>query len=108
MSTLLLESGNLSVTGYHYKPTCIDEKNNEVEIDSVHIDFNFLINWKIKRFWWSFMIEYNKDSEEWELIDYQDWNVMYSIIIQLWYSFSHENDSWGQSAIKHWISTIMM
>jgi len=67
--------------------------------NAFHIDISFLINWKIKEFWWRFILD-ESDEHYWVFLDWT-WNSLHVLITKLWY------DLWESDIITEWIYHIL-
>jgi len=109
MLTTVLKKDNIKISGLYYTPDCEDENWNIIKQEAIHFIFNILVNWKLKDFGWSFFIEQQDDKIE--LQDFNEWNVIYSILSQLWYDLWKLNDDsdigcFWHKLVNEWVTAI--
>ena len=108
MSLTLYTADNISVKWNYYQAKSYDENWNESDLDAIHIDFTLLINWKLKTYWWSFIINKWEDNFwEWWFDGWTEWNMMYFMLDSLWYSLWGNALSFWQWVAKEWINRLI-
>lgn len=100
MSQTLIQSDNLTLTGYSYKT---EEKD-----DAIHINFTLHINGKLKSFWYSFLVKEEDSNYGWTMVDWNGWNALYYVLTNIGYqpSFSPD-DGFGHWQAQRFIEMIM-
>ena len=98
---------NISVKWYKYDAEVLVEPWKEKQFrDAVHIEFSILINWKLKTFWYSWLIK--QDTDVYTLEEVYSWNLLCSFITQMWYKISEDIDARSfYPTLTEWLNKIM-
>lgn len=111
MSHTLHTADNISVKGDHYITKMYsdtDTTSDGVDTHAIHLDFTLLINWKLKTFGWSFIIEdWKEHGHDWTLSYWSDWNAIYFTLANLWYPIDDREEGFWQGTLHKWIRNIM-